>query len=92
MPLVAPRRSSFGPRTLLESPRGDPDWLTPVIHVRGVERNFLSLTCREYLVTSPAVRCWDPRPGSIEPVPVPLKLSTLLYCCFGDGIGNQTTR
>ncbi|MGD0199577.1 MAG: YkgJ family cysteine cluster protein [Bryobacteraceae bacterium] len=49
------------------------------------------MTCREYLVTSPAVCCWDPRPGSIEPVPMPLKLSVMLYC-FGDGIGNQPTR
>ncbi len=49
------------------------------------------MPCREYLVTSPPPKCADPRPGSIEPVPMPIKLSTILYC-FGDGMGLETTR
>ncbi len=49
------------------------------------------MPCREYLVTSPPACCVDPRPGSIDPVPMPVKLSTVLYC-FGDGMGFETTR
>jgi Fe-S-cluster containining protein len=49
------------------------------------------MPCREYLVTSPPPNCIDPQPGSIQPVPMPIKLSTILYC-FGDGMGRQKTR
>jgi Fe-S-cluster containining protein len=49
------------------------------------------LTCREYLVTSPAENCRNPSPETVRPVDVPVKLSQILYC-FGDGIGNQPTR
>jgi Fe-S-cluster containining protein len=37
------------------------------------------LSCREYLVSSPPRNCDDPGPGRIAPVPVPLKLSEVLY-------------
>jgi Fe-S-cluster containining protein len=47
--------------------------------------------CREYLVTSPAENCRRPGPDTIEMVRLPLKPSVILYC-FGDGIGNETTR
>jgi Fe-S-cluster containining protein len=47
--------------------------------------------CREYLVTSPAVNCRTPAPDTLRKVAMPVKPSTILYC-FGDGIGNQTTR
>ena len=49
------------------------------------------LSCREYLVTSPASHCADPGPGRIHQVPVPRKLSTVLYR-FGDGAGRDRTR
>jgi Fe-S-cluster containining protein len=49
------------------------------------------MPCREYMVTSPPPNCRDPRPGSIEPVPMPVKLSTILYR-FGDGMGEETMR
>jgi Fe-S-cluster containining protein len=32
------------------------------------------ISCREYLVTSPAVNCADPKPGTIEKVEMPAKL------------------
>jgi Fe-S-cluster containining protein len=48
-------------------------------------------SCREYLVTSPAVNCKAPSAETIRPVLIPLKLSTILYC-FGDGAGNEGTR
>ncbi|HEX8983796.1 MAG TPA: YkgJ family cysteine cluster protein [Bryobacteraceae bacterium] len=37
------------------------------------------LSCREYLVSSPPENCKDPGPGRIAPVPLPLKLSEVLY-------------
>lgn len=37
------------------------------------------LTCREYLVTSPATECANPDPARIEKVPIPAKLSVGLY-------------
>jgi Fe-S-cluster containining protein len=37
------------------------------------------LSCREYLVSSPPKNCEDPGPDRIAPVPVPLKLSEMLY-------------
>ncbi len=49
------------------------------------------MSCLEYLVTSPAEGCKNPGPDTIEPVPMPVKLSGILYC-FSDGIGNQSTR
>jgi Fe-S-cluster containining protein len=48
-------------------------------------------TCREYLVTSPAVNCATPTPETIEPVGFPAKMSSILYC-FSDGIGREKTR
>jgi Fe-S-cluster containining protein len=36
------------------------------------------IACREYLVTSPAVNCADPRPGTIDPVELPGKVWTAL--------------
>jgi len=49
------------------------------------------MTCREYLVTSPAENCQKPSAETVRPVPIPIKLSQILYC-FGDGIGNQSAR
>jgi len=49
------------------------------------------MTCREYLVTSPPENCRTPGPETIRQVPVPIKLSQILYC-FGDGKGNEATR
>jgi Fe-S-cluster containining protein len=49
------------------------------------------LSCREYLVSSPAENCKRPSAETIAMVPVPAKLSELLYC-FGDGAGNDGTR
>ncbi|MGE5567415.1 MAG: YkgJ family cysteine cluster protein [Rhodospirillales bacterium] len=49
------------------------------------------MSCREYLVTSPAVNCRTPSAETIRQVVIPLKLSTILYC-FGDGVGNEGTR
>ncbi len=48
------------------------------------------LRCREYLVTSPAASCAEPRPETIEMVPLPAKPSEILFC-FGDGKGHQAT-
>lgn len=36
------------------------------------------ISCREYLVTSPAVRCADPKPGIIDQVELPAKVWTAL--------------
>lgn len=49
------------------------------------------LSCREYLVSSPAAHCKTPSAETIEMVPVPAKLSEYLYC-FGDGAGNDRSR
>ena len=49
------------------------------------------LSCREYLVSSPAENCKRPSAETIAMVPVPVKLSELLYC-FGDGAGSDRTR
>lgn len=49
------------------------------------------LSCREYLVSSPAENCKQPSAETIAMVPVPVKLSEILYC-FGDGLGNDRTR
>jgi Fe-S-cluster containining protein len=49
------------------------------------------LSCREYLVTSPAGNCADPGPGRIDPVPMPIKLSEILYC-FDEAGGKQGAR
>lgn len=49
------------------------------------------LSCREYLVSSPAANCKQPTAQTIAMVPVPVKLSEFLYC-FGDGEGNDRTR
>ena len=43
------------------------------------------LACREYLVTSPPERCTQPRPGEIEHVPIPARLSTALMRTAADG-------
>lgn len=48
-------------------------------------------SCREYLVTSPAVNCATPRADNISTVALPTKLSRILYR-FGDGVGDQPTR
>jgi Fe-S-cluster containining protein len=49
------------------------------------------MSCREYLVTSPAEKCKNPGPGIIEIVPLTRKFSETLYV-FGDGVGRETTR
>jgi Fe-S-cluster containining protein len=49
------------------------------------------LSCREYLVSSPAANCAHPTAETIAMVPVPVKLSEMLYC-FGDGKGDDRTR
>jgi Fe-S-cluster containining protein len=49
------------------------------------------LVCREYLVSSPAENCRQPRPDTIQKVPLLVKLSDILYT-FGDGFGEQSTR
>jgi Fe-S-cluster containining protein len=49
------------------------------------------MSCREYLVTSPAENCRQPSAETIRQVHVPVKLSQILYC-FGDGAGNDRTR
>ncbi|MCU1257314.1 MAG: hypothetical protein JWO80_199 [Bryobacterales bacterium] len=49
------------------------------------------LSCREYLVTSPAVNCAAPSAETIQMVRLPGKFSEILYR-FGDGRGNQATR
>ena len=49
------------------------------------------LSCREYLVSSPAENCKKPSAETIAMVPVPAKLSELVYC-FGDGAGNDRSR
>jgi Fe-S-cluster containining protein len=49
------------------------------------------LACREYLVTSPAVNCSTPTAETIQMVPMPKKLSYILYR-FGDGVGKQPVK
>jgi Fe-S-cluster containining protein len=49
------------------------------------------LSCREYLVSSPAVNCSHPTAETITMAPLPVKLSEILYC-FGDGKGRDRTR
>ena len=49
------------------------------------------LACREYLVTSPAANCSAPTAETIQMVPMPKKLSYVLYR-FGDGVGNQPVK
>ena len=49
------------------------------------------ISCREYLVTSPAGHCADPAPGRIEMVPLPAKPSEVLYR-FGDAEGRDSHR
>lgn len=49
------------------------------------------LSCREYLVTSPAVNCKNPGPGIIQMVPLPAKPSLTLYR-FSDGTGTDIPR
>jgi Fe-S-cluster containining protein len=49
------------------------------------------LSCREYLVSSPAENCKQPTAETIAMVPVPVKLSEIIYC-FGDGLGKDRTR
>ena len=44
------------------------------------------LSCREYLVTSPAARCQEPEASGIEKVPLYAKPTQVLFC-FGDGEG-----
>lgn len=48
------------------------------------------LTCREYLVTSPAENCWTPSAETIQKAPLPVKFSSILYT-FDDGVGNRAT-
>jgi Fe-S-cluster containining protein len=47
--------------------------------------------CREYLVSSPPENCRTPGPLTLRMISLPVKPSQILYC-FGDGIGNETTR
>jgi len=49
------------------------------------------MRCREYFVTSPATHCADPKPETIQVLPLPVKFSEILYC-FGDGRGLENTR
>jgi Fe-S-cluster containining protein len=44
------------------------------------------LSCREYLVVSPAANCATLEPGSVDKIEMPVKLSYTLYK-FGDGVG-----
>ena len=48
-------------------------------------------TCREYLVTSPAENCTQPRADNIAVVELPAKVSRVLYR-FADGRGEQPAR
>jgi Fe-S-cluster containining protein len=47
--------------------------------------------CREYLVTSPAANCSAPSADNIAKIPLPAKLSRILFR-FGDGVGEQPPR
>jgi Fe-S-cluster containining protein len=49
------------------------------------------LSCREYLVTSPAAHCSEPAPGRVERVPVPARPSVALYR-LGEGAGGPRPR
>jgi len=49
------------------------------------------LSCREYLVTSPAARCREPEASGIEKVPLYAKPTQVLFC-FGDGEGRGELR
>jgi Fe-S-cluster containining protein len=49
------------------------------------------LTCREFLVTSPAENCSGTVPEKMEKVHLPLKLTQILYR-FSDGKGQDATR
>ncbi|MCS7314104.1 MAG: YkgJ family cysteine cluster protein [Bryobacterales bacterium] len=49
------------------------------------------MRCREYFVTSPPAHCADPQPETVRTVPLPVKLSEILFC-FDDGRGNRGTR
>ena len=49
------------------------------------------LSCREYLVTSPAINCSAPSADKIQMVRLPGRFSEILFC-FGDGKGNEATR
>ena len=49
------------------------------------------LSCREFLVTSPAHNCADPGPDNIEAVPLPGYPSRVLYQ-FADGRGHSPRR
>jgi len=49
------------------------------------------LSCREYLVTSPAANCSNPGPGLVEMLRLPAKLSEVLYR-FADGEGKGEHR
>jgi len=49
------------------------------------------LSCREYLVTSPAAHCADPVRNRVERVPIPSKPSVALYR-LGDGSGGGKPR
>jgi Fe-S-cluster containining protein len=49
------------------------------------------MSCREYLVISPASWCADPRAGRVETVQIPRRPSDLLYR-FGDGRGEDEVR
>jgi Fe-S-cluster containining protein len=49
------------------------------------------LACREYLVTSPPANCSTPSAETIQMVPLPRKLSYVLYR-FGDGVGKQPVK
>lgn len=49
------------------------------------------MSCREYLVTNPAINCRDPRADAIQMVELPMKASVVLYH-FGDGKGEDKLR
>jgi Fe-S-cluster containining protein len=49
------------------------------------------LSCREYLVTSPAVNCAAPSADTIKMIPLPGKFSEILFR-FGDGRGDEATK
>jgi len=48
-------------------------------------------SCREYMVSSPRENCRTPGPDTLRMITPPVRPSQILYC-FGDGIGNETTR
>lgn len=96
-PVLAPLRDTSSLKTMESRRRIGAEYFERGVACPFLENESCSIhqhrpaACREYLVTSPAENCLRPGPGTIKMVTLPLKPSVILYC-FGDGIGNQTTR